>query len=81
MAVLLKFYVECEEGKMVSAVCKYCPEIEHNTFMCEAWTRNLKGYALKSVENFRNQGTYIHQQINVGHVGTSSSLHNSGFSK
>ena len=36
MAVLLKFYVECEEGKMVSAVCKHCPEIEHNTFMCEA---------------------------------------------
>ena len=54
------FKVECEEGKVTSALCKYCPEVEYNAFMCEARTRNIRGSALKSVENFRNPVTYIY---------------------
>ena len=27
------FEVECEEGKVISAVCKYCPEGEYNAYM------------------------------------------------
>ena len=30
------FEIECEEGKVISGVCKYCPEVEYNAFMSEA---------------------------------------------
>ena len=30
---LSDFEVECEEGKAISAVCKYCPEGEYNAYM------------------------------------------------
>ena len=29
------FEVECEEGKVISAVCKYCPEVKYNPSTCE----------------------------------------------
>ena len=51
------FTVQCEEGKVISAVCKYRAEVECNAFMCEAGTKNKKSSALKSVENFRNPAT------------------------
>ena len=57
MAVLVRFKVECEEGKVTSAVCKYCPKVEYNAFMCEGQTRNIKCFPLKSVDNFRNPVT------------------------
>ena len=44
--------------------------------MCEARIRNIKGSALKSMENFRNPVTYIHQTTLARHVSISSSFHN-----
>ena len=70
------FEIECEEGKVISGVCKYCPEVEYNAFMSEAQTRNIKGFILKSVENFRYSITYIHRPTLARHVGTSISFHN-----
>ena len=54
------FDITVEDGKVTSALCKYCSEMEYNAFMREAKARNIKGPALKSVENFRNAVTYIH---------------------
>ena len=70
------FEVKCEEIKVRSAICKYCPEVEYNAFMCEAQTRNIKGSALKSAENSRNPVTYIHRPTLARYVGTSSSFYN-----
>ena len=39
-------------------------------------TRNIKGFILKSVENFRYSVTYIHRPTLARHVGTSISFHN-----
>ena len=49
--------VEGEEGKVISVVWQYCPEVEYNAFMYEDQTRNIKSSILKSVENFRNPVT------------------------
>ena len=56
--------------------CEYCSEVEYNAFMCEAWTRNIKCFALKSVENFRNPVTCIHRPTLARHVVISRSFHN-----
>ena len=33
MHVFDRFDIECAKGKVISAVCKHCPEIEHNAFI------------------------------------------------
>ena len=75
--------VEAEfvEGKVICAVCKYYPEVEYSSFMCEARIRNIRGSALTSVENFRNPVTYIHRSTLPRHVGTKSSFQNWSKSK
>ena len=44
--------------------------------MQEARARNIKGSALKSVKNFQNAVTYIHQPTLARHVGNNDSFHN-----
>ena len=41
----IDFRTEAEDGKVLSALCKYCPEVEHNDFMQEARSRNIEGSA------------------------------------
>ena len=70
-----KFRIETEDGKVLCALCKYCSEVEHNDFIREAMSRNIKGFALKSSYFFRESVTYIHQSIFASHVGPSTSFH------
>ena len=49
--------------------------MEHNDFMRETRSRNIKGFALRSSYFFRESVTYIHQSIFAYHVGTSTSFH------
>ena len=70
------FDIAAEDGKVTSVLCKYCSEMEYNAFMWEARARNIKGSALKSVENFRNAVTYIHRPTLTRHVGNNDSFHN-----
>ena len=39
------FRTEAEDGKVLSALCKYCPEVKHNDLMQEARSRNNEGSA------------------------------------
>ena len=39
------FRTEAEDGKVLSALCKYCPEVKHNDLMQEAMSRNNEGSA------------------------------------
>ena len=43
------FRMETEDGKLLSALCKYCSEVECNYSMREASSRNIKGSAVKSI--------------------------------
>ena len=49
------FKVECEEGKVISAVCKYCRKVKY--IYVRSSNQNVKGSALKSMKNFRNPVT------------------------
>ena len=53
-----EFEIFCEDGKVTSALCKYCSEVEYE-FMHEAKGRKIKGSALLSVENIHQSVTYI----------------------
>ena len=57
-------------------MCKYCSEIDYNAFLREAGYRNIKGSALKSIENYHKKVTYIHRSSFARHVGDSNSFHN-----
>ena len=50
--------------------------MEHNKFFREAKRRNLKGQALKSLESYRSNVTYIHHKTLKRHVGKVNSIHN-----
>ena len=39
------FRTEAEDGKVLSALCKYCPEVKHNDLLQEARSRNNEGSA------------------------------------
>ena len=70
------FRIETEDGKLLSALCKYCFKLEYNDYMREARSRNFKGYALKLIVFFFQESvTYIHQSTFTCHVGTSASFH------
>ena len=43
------FRIETEEGKVLTALCKYCSEVQYYDFMREAMSRNIKGSALKVI--------------------------------
>ena len=48
------FRIETKDGKVLSLCFKqYCSEVEYNDFMWEAWSRNIKGSALKSFFSFK----------------------------
>ena len=70
------FIIKCENGKVTSALCKYCSEVSYNELMREAKCRGLKGSVLHSVNYYHNKVTYIHCGTFTRHVGDSSSLHN-----
>ena len=70
------FDITVEDGKVTSVLCKYCSEMEYNTFMWEARARNIKGSALKSVNNVRNAVTYINRPTLARHVGNNDSFQN-----
>ena len=70
------FNITAEDGKITSALCKYCSEMEYNAFMWEVRARNIKGSAWKSVENFQNAVTYSHRPTLARHVGNNDSLQN-----
>ena len=70
------FNVDTSDGKVVSVMCKYCSEIDYNAFLREARYHNIKGSALKSIENYRKKVTYIHRSSFARHVGDSNSFHN-----
>ena len=67
---------EVEDRIVISVKCKYCSEVEYNKFFCEAKRRNLKGQALKSLESYRSNVTYIHHKTLKRHVGEVNSIHN-----
>ena len=46
------FRIETEDGKLLSALCKYCFKLEYNDYMREARSRNFKGSALKLIGFF-----------------------------
>ena len=70
------FTYEVEDGIVISAKCKYCSEVEYNKFFCEAKRRNLKGQALKSLESYQSNVTYILHKTLKRHVGEVNSIHN-----
>ena len=70
------FTYEVKDGIAISVKCKYCSEVECNKFFCEAKRRNLKGQALKSLESYRSNVTYIHHKTLKRHVGEVNLIHN-----
>lgn len=70
------FLIETEDGKVKSATCKYCSEIDYQDLMREAKYRGLKGQILKSLNYYREKVSYIHRGTFSKHVGDSKSLHN-----
>ena len=53
------FDVNISDGRVTSVVCKYCSEVDYKDFLIEARYRNIKGSALKLIENFRKEVTFI----------------------
>ena len=62
------FRIETEDGKVLSALCKYCSEVEYNDFMRETRSRNIKDSALKSICFFQESVTYIHRSTFARHI-------------
>ena len=75
------FRNETEDGKVLSALCKYCSEVEYKDFMQEARSRNINGSALKSICFLQENITYIHRSTFACYVRTSTSLHHWGKEK
>lgn len=70
------FIASSEDGKVKTALCKYCSEVSYNDYIREAKVRKIKGSALKSLESFRSEVHYIHRPSFARHVGDASSMHN-----
>ena len=43
------FIIECDNGKVTSALCKYCSEVSYDELMREAKYRGLKGSVLNHI--------------------------------
>ena len=43
------FIIECENGKVTSALCKYCSEVSYDELMRGAKSRGLKGSVLNQI--------------------------------
>ena len=72
------FIIECENGKVTSALCKYCSEVSYDELMREAKYRGLKGSVLNSVNYYRDKVTYIHNSLSISLIPHSISFTVSG---
>ena len=59
------FEIIVENGKVASATCKYCPNVDYGEYLRKAKEKKIKGQALYSLENFRKDVTYIYTSRNI----------------
>ena len=63
------FRIETDDGKVLSALCKYCSKVECNDFMLEAMSGNIKLSSLKSICFFSRKCYIYSSKYIYRHLG------------
>ena len=69
-----EFIIECENGKVTPALCKYYSEVSYDELMREAKYRGLTGSVLNSVNYYCDKVTYIHNSLLISLIPYSISF-------